>query len=202
MNRRATLLRSLRIVILLSVTAAACAGERAETGDAADSGAVGGGGSGDAAATTSGSGESKPFAFTAADLEAYERGLAREVELVRAAQERQRTATTPQARGEAMQAQWEDATIPEGAKNAGLPVERYRSVRQTVNRTLQTLDFQGKIDGPMSLDTSRATPEMRRMLASDPLAELPAESAAALRARLDRIVKLWGGYVEMTAVGG
>ena len=141
-------------------------------------------------------------AFTAADLEAYERGFAREIELVRAAQDRQRTATTAQARGEAMQAQWEQQTMPEGARSAGLAPERYQAVRQTVNRVLQTLDFQGKIEGPMQLDTARATPEMRHQLTSDPLAELEPASAAALKARLDRLAPLWAQYMELTAVGG
>ena len=95
--------------------------------------------------------------LTTEDLDAYAKGLARETELVRAAQERARTATTPQARGEAQQAQWEDQTIPEGAKASGLSPERYRVVRNTVNTTFQWLDFQGKIDGRCS-----STPRPRR----------------------------------------
>lgn len=143
-----------------------------------------------------------PAAFTAADLDGYERGFAREIELVRAAQERQRTATTPQARGEAMQAQRTDQTIPEGARSAGMSAERYQQVRESVHGVLRTLDFQGKIDGPMRMDTARATPEMRRQLASDPLAELPPASAAALRERLDRLAPPWSEYARLTAVGG
>jgi hypothetical protein len=52
------------------------------------------------------------------------------------------------------------------------------------------------------MDTARATPEMRARLASDPLAQLPAESAAALRGRLDRLAPLFARYVTLTAVGG
>ena len=140
--------------------------------------------------------------LTPADLEAYAKGLARETELVRAAQERSRTAATPEARGEAQQAQWEDQTIPEGAKAAGLPVERYRAVRATVHRTFQWLDFQGKIDGPMQLDTANAAPDMKARLARDPFDELTPASRSALQAMMDRLVPPWIEYVKLTAVGG
>ena len=142
------------------------------------------------------------FVFTEVDLDAYELGLAHETELVRAAQERALSATTPEERGAATQAQWEDATAPEGARVAGVPVERYRATREAVNHVLETLDFQGKIDGPMELDTIRATPEMRERLRRDPFGELPPQSAAALKARLGELVPLWSQYVELTAVAG
>ena len=140
--------------------------------------------------------------LTPPDLEAYARGLARETELVRAAQERGRTATTPQARGDAQQAQWEDQTIPEGAKAAGLPVERYRAVRATVHRTFQWLDFQGKIDGPMQLDTLAAPPDMKARLKRDPFEELTPPSRSALQGMMDRLVPPWIEYVKLTAVAG
>lgn len=143
-----------------------------------------------------------PVAFTVADLDAYGRGLAREIEVVRAAQERQSTAKTPEERGEAMQAQWKEQTIPEGAKSAGMAEDRYTRVRETVNDVLQILDFQGEIDGPLQIDTARASPDMKRRLATDPLADLSPASAAALRARMDRLVPLWIEYVTLTAVGG
>ena len=140
--------------------------------------------------------------LTPPDLEAYAKGLARETELVRAAQERSRTATTPEARGEAQQAQWDDQTIPEGAKAAGLPVERYRAVRATVHRTFRWLDFQGKIDGPMQLDTLAAPPDMKARLKRDPFDELTPASRSALQAMMDRLVPPWIEYVKLTAVGG
>jgi hypothetical protein len=140
--------------------------------------------------------------LSAGDLDAYAKGLARETELVRAAQERGRTATTPEARGEAQQAQWEDQTIPEGAKAAGLAVERYRAVRATVHRTFQWLDFQGKIDGPMQLDTTTAPPDMKARLKRDPLEELTPASRAALQAKMGALVPAWIEYVKLTAVAG
>ena len=191
-------------LLLLSLGAASCGGRGG--GDAAQTpgaaGSAGGAQTASPAAAPAGGAAAAAAALTDADLDAYERGIAREIELVKAAQEGERTATTPQARGEAMQAQWKEQTMPAGAQSAGLPPERYRDVRETVNRVLETLDFQGKIDGPLSMDTARATPEMRQRLASDPFAALPPASAAAIRGRLDRLARLWGDYVKLTAVAG
>ena len=143
-----------------------------------------------------------PFALTAADLAAYERGIAREAQLVLAARERGRTAKTPAERGAAAQGEWEDATIPGGAAAAGMPAARYRQVRAAVHRVLQTLDFQGKIDGPQEIDASAAPPEMKKRLAGDAFAELAPASAAALRARLDRVVRAYVEYMNLTAING
>ena len=163
----------------------------------------GGGGDGAEAGTAAGAEAAEgPFAFTEADLDAYERGLTKEMELVRAAQERASSASTPEARSEAMQAQWKEQTMPEAARAVGMAPERYARVRETVHEVLQTLDFQGKIEGPMQMDTARATPEMQARLARDPLAELPPASATALRARLDRLAPVFARYVRLTAVGG
>ena len=115
---------------------------------------------------------STTFAFTEADLKAYEKGLAQETALVRAAKVRGDNAKTPAERGKAAQDEWEDQTIPGGAQAAGLPVERYRNVRQAVNWVLETLDFQGKINGPLEIDVEHATPEMKQRLSSDPFGEL------------------------------
>jgi len=169
-------------------------------GNATPSTATNNGASPDEASHTAGA--ASAVELTAADLDAYAKGLARETELVRAAQERARTAATPQARGEAQQAQWEDQTIPEGAKAAGLPTERYRAVRTAVHSTFQWLDFQGKIDGPMELDTARAAPEMKARFGRDPFDELSPSSREALQAQMNRLVPPWIEYVKLTAVAG
>jgi hypothetical protein len=190
--------RALLGALLLVLPPAACGrgADRSEaSGDRPGAGSVA-----ESPAASARSGQ--PFAFTEADLDAYERGLAKEMELVRAAQERERTAKTPEERAQATQAQWEDQTIPEGARSAGVPEQRYRQTRETVNRVLQTLDFQGKIDGPMEMDTAHASPAMRQRLTTDPFAELAPASATALRARMDRLVPLWSQYVRLTAVAG
>jgi hypothetical protein len=183
------------LLLCCALALAACGGG----GDGASSDAAPAAGSGAPAAAD---GAPAAVELTAADVEAFERGIRRETELVREARARAAAATTPQERGDAMQAEWEDATIPEGAKSAGLPEARYRAVRATIGRVLQTLDFQGKIDGPQSVDTANAGPELRARLAGDPFAELTPASAAALRAGMDRIVPAWVEYVGLTAVAG
>ena len=140
--------------------------------------------------------------FTVADLDQFERGLSREIEAVKAAQKRVAEATTPQARGEAMQAQFETATMRLGAEAAGLAVARYGEIRERVDRVLTTLDFQDKIPGPMSIDLSRADPETKKRVAGDAFADLPADAAAALRARMDRLVPIWIEYKKLVAVAG
>ena len=145
---------------------------------------------------------SKQVAFTEADLDKLERGLRQEINAVKAAQERAASARTAQERGEAMQAQWETATIPLGAEASGLSEPRYREVRYKVNRVFTTLDFQGKIDGPLSIDLERADPETKRRVSGDAFAELPPDAAMALRARMDRLVPLWSEYKKLVAVAG
>src|SRR5688500_3179213 len=140
--------------------------------------------------------------LTSDTLNAYERGLKKEIEAVRAAQQSSATATTAQERGEAIQASFEDATIPQGAAAARLPVKEYRELRETVIGVFRTLDFQGKIDGPLSMDLSRADAATKERLGRDPFADLSPGSAAALRAQKDRLVTIWIEYVTLTAVAG
>jgi hypothetical protein len=192
---RPTLVRALRRALrqaLLALAAGACAGGPSDA-EAATAVAV---------ESPASAGSAAPLAFTAADLDAYVRGIAREAELVRAARERGRAATTPAERGAAAQAQWEAATIPGGAQAAGLPTARYRPLRETVHQVLSTLDLQGKIDGPQELSTSALSPQMKQRLASDPFAELAPASAAALRARMDRVVPAYVAYMTLVAVNG
>ena len=154
------------------------------------------------ASAPAGEDDSKQLAFTEADLDKLERGLRREVDAVKAAQERAASAPTAQERGEAMQAQWETATIPLGAEASGLSEPRYRDVRDGVNRVFTTLDFQGKIDGPLSIDLERAGPETKARVSGDAFADVPPEAAMALRARMDRLVPLWSEYKKLVAVAG
>jgi hypothetical protein len=143
-----------------------------------------------------------PVAITAETLAAYERGLKKEVEAVRAAQQRSSTAKTPAERGEAIQAAFETATIPLGAEAAKLPEQQYRAVREQVNDIFRTLDIQGKIDGPISMDLSRVDAATKERLSRDPLGALTPESAAVLRQQMDRLVPVWIEYTKLTAVAG
>jgi hypothetical protein len=140
--------------------------------------------------------------FDEADLQGLEKGWAREAALVRAARQRGNEARTPEERAKASQDEWEEQTIPGGAQAAGLSIERYRNVRKTVNRVLETLDFQGKINGPLEIDVEYATPELKQRLTGDPFDELSPASAAALRAHMNRLVPVWVQYMQLTALNG
>jgi hypothetical protein len=190
------------VVIALFVALAGCSGsgaDRAQSGDSAK---------GAAArvippsATTAEPRSDAPFAFTAADLDAYERGMQKEIELVMAARSRGDSAKTPEERGAAIQAAFETSTAPAAAQAIGAALDRYQATRRTVNRVFETLDFQGKIPGPMEIDTARASPEMKKRLAGNPLDELPPASAEALRPRLEALSRVWIEYVKLVAVSG
>ena len=173
------------LAVLIVAASVACGGDTSETG-------------GSRAGSTQQSGAE----FSETDLEALERGLRREIEAVTAARQQVATATDPQERGRALQAQYDTATIPQGAEAAGLDEPRYREVRESVMQVLRTLDFQGKIDGPLSMDMSRADDATKARLARDAYADLPPASADALRARLNQLVPVWIEYVKLTAVAG
>lgn len=185
----------------LLMLAAACGGAESGPEDAADAVA-------DTAVVETPEAPQAPAAadgaieISEADLDMYERAFAKEIEIVRAAGERASSASTPAERGAAMQQQWESESVPAAARAAGVPEERYRYVREAVHEIFRTLDFQEKIDGPMSIDVSRASEEMKAKLARDPFDALTPSGAAALRARMDRLVPAWIDYVRMTAVAG
>ena len=148
------------------------------------------------------SGSTATVTLTAADLDGFEKGLAREIYLVKDGQVRAQRATTALARGNAIQSTFEENTMSQAVPESGLSLERYRLVRQTLSRLLTTLDFQGKIDGPQSVDTARADAEMKARLASDPYSALDPAGAELLKGRMDRIVPLWIEYINLTVVGG
>ena len=152
-------------------------------------------------ATTAG-GSAAAFALTDSDLDAYQKGLTKEIALVRAAQERGRNAKTSEERAKAAEDEWEAQTIPGGAEASELPLDRYRDVRKTVNRVFETLDFQGKIDGPLEIDVEHASADMKTRLSGDPFSELAPASAAALRAKMSKLMPVWVEYMKLTAVNG
>ena len=140
--------------------------------------------------------------FTEADLDQFERGFRAEIAAVQAAQKEAASATDAQQRGNAILAQNEEVTAPAGAKAAGMSEARYGEVRAAVDGVFTTLDFQEKIDGPLSIDLDRASATMKARVSRDAFADLPPQSAAALRARMDRLVPLWIEYKKMVAVAG
>jgi hypothetical protein len=144
----------------------------------------------------------RQLSLTPETLAAYERGLKKEIEAVRAAQQRSASAKTAQERGEAIQAAFETATIPLGAQAAQLPEQQYRKLRENVNDIFRTLDIQGKIEGPISMDLSRVDAATKQRLSRDPFSDLSPESAAELRKHMDRLVPVWIEYINLTAVAG
>lgn len=140
--------------------------------------------------------------FSEEDLDLYERGIAKEVEIVKAAQQRAMRGGSPDERAAAAREQWESESVPAAARAAGIPENRYRFIREAVHEVFETLDFQGKIDGPLSMDMTRASPEVKERLAKDPFDALSPSAASALRARMDRLVPIWIEYVNLTAVAG
>jgi hypothetical protein len=197
MNTAAGVSRALVVLTLIVCTSGGCGSSSTEpestvvsTGAAASTSPASAGTSTDA------------IVLTAADVTALQRGVEKEIAAVRAAQEQSSSAKTAQERGQAIQAAFETATIPLGAAAAGLSVERYRAMRETVFEVLQTLDFQGKIDGPLSMDLSRADAATKERLSRDAYADLPEASAAVLRAHINEILPVWIRYVTLTAVAG
>ena len=180
----------MRRTLMLAMVLAACssADKSAETEEAETAAAV--------------SEAPQTVSLSAADLDGFEKGIAREIELVKEGQERARRAQTPVERGNAIQSTFEENTMSKAVEASGLSIERYRLVRQTLSRLLTTLDFQGRIDGPQSVDTTLADAEMRARLASDPYDALDSASAQLVKDRLSRIVPRWVEYVNLTVVGG
>jgi hypothetical protein len=197
MSMKSMVPRAGLLAVALVSAVAACSG-RAESAPSGDSA-----GTTPSSATAAPSGASdSPFAFTDADLDAYEKGLRKEIELVHAAKARGDSAKTPEERGAASQASFETTTAPAAAQAVGVPVDRYQATRRTVNRVFETLDFQGKVSGPMEIDTARASPDMKKRLSSDPFAELAPASATVLKARLDALSRVWIEYMNLVAVNG
>lgn len=180
----------------LALALAACSGPEPRVDDSETAEALA------TAQMTQGRAAAERTVLTAADVEAFVRGLRREAAAVRESRRLAEAATTPAERGRATQLGFEQATIPEGARAAGMDVERYAVVRETITTVLETLDFQGRIAGPMEIDTTAVGPEMRRRVARDPLSILPAASAEAIRAQLKALEQVWQEYAGLTAVNG
>ncbi len=143
-----------------------------------------------------------PVSITAADIDGFVKGIGKETLLVRDGQTRAAKAITAVERGNAIQSTFEENTMANAVEASGLPLERYRLVRQTLSRLLTTLDFQGKIDGPQSVDTAMADADMKARLASDPYSSLDSASAELVKSKIDVIAPAWIQYVTLTAVNG
>lgn len=131
--------------------------------------------------------------LTPALLQAYAKGLRKELEIIRRPGRGTHYGVTISKYGE---------EGPEVVAASGLSHEQYRAVRDVVDRIFTTLNFQGKIGPPRSMDLERADPAWRERLASDPFDELPPSSAQALRDHMHVLVPPWSGIIAMTAQNG
>lgn len=184
--------------LILLIALGACTSDSKASSDSADAVPD----QGEARVASNVNSPNAPVALTAADIDGFEKGIARESQLVKEGQVRAGKAVTPVERGNAIQSTFEENTITGAIEASGLSLDRYRLVRQTLSRLLTTLDFQGKIDGPQSVDTAHANAEMKARLASDPYSALDATSAELVKSRLDGIARAWIEYINLTAVGG
>jgi len=129
--------------------------------------------------------------LTPALLEAYAKGLRKEVEIIRRPGRGTHYGVTVSKYGE---------EGPEVVRAAGLSHEDYRAVQDVVDRVFTTLNFQGKIGPARSIDLEKADPVWRERLAGDPFDELSPASAKALHDHMDILVPPWSEIVGMTAL--
>ncbi len=156
----------------LAALLAACAGGGDGEGNAEDSAAAAESAAAAVPATPpSMQGAPTDAPLTVADLDAYEKGVAREIEVIDAAAKdlgaAKSSTDTLAALGKAM----EHETRAAGAAAAGVPIDRYRTISTTVDGWL----------GGASMDEP-----MRKQLddSEKGIADLPADQQAAMKANL------------------
>lgn len=147
-----------------------------------------------ASASTVKADEAQPAALTDANLEAYARALAKQAEIIR----RPGRGTHYGVTVSIYDGEGESGDVLEAA---GMTVEEFHAVEGLVEPVFTTLNFQGEIGPPRSINLEEASPE-KEGLEGDPFTSLPPESAAALRRHMDTLVPLWSDIVGMTAQHG
>ena len=129
-----------------------------------------------------------------ANLQAYARALEKQAEIIR----RPGRGTHY---GVSMSAHGADGESGEVLEAAGMTIDEYRMVNGMVQPVFTTLNFQGEIGPPRSINLEMA-PEWKEKLAGDPFDTLPPESAAALRRNMDTLLPVWSDVVGLTAQHG
>jgi hypothetical protein len=111
--------------------------------------------------------QEQPFVLTAADLDAYERGVRREITIVEGAKAKVRSSRSGTDTLSALGTAIPQETQQKGAEAAGISVDRYRQVVDAVDAILAAAD----LDAPMTKmmadaakDTANVPPEMRAQL--------------------------------------
>lgn len=139
-------------------------------------------------------GSQSTAALTDANLQAYARALEKQAEIIR----RPGRGTHY---GVSMSAPASTGESGEVLEAAGMTIEEYRMVDRMVVPVFTTLNFQGEIGPPRSINLDLA-PEWKERLESDPFDTLPPESAAALRRNMDTVAPRWSEVIALTAQHG
>lgn len=178
--------RTLLAGLLAATLAVGCSGEPEGNGTAA---------TGDRTVTrATAAADTEAPVLTDANLEAYARALAKQAEIIR----RPGRGTHYGVTVSAYDLEGESGEVLEAA---GMTAQEYRAVDRVVDPVFTTLNFQGEIGPPRSIDLE-AAPEWKERLEGDPFADLAPESAAALRRHMDTLVPLWSDIVGLTAQHG
>ncbi len=138
--------------------------------------------------------DAQPVTLTDENLDAYARALAKEAEIIRRPGRGAHYGVSISAYGS-------DGESGEVLEAAGMTVAEYLAVQDLVVPVFTTLNFQGKIGPPRTMDLDAAPPWKER-LESDPFDTLSPESAAALRRNMDKLVPPWSDIVALTAQHG
>lgn len=191
-TRRTGIAVGVAVVLAIAITAVTCSGKPdRDEAMPAPAAATGTDGSGVAAAAAGDSaGARGAIELTPALLQAYAKGLRKEVEIIRRPGRGTHYGVKVSKFGE---------EGPEVAAAAGLSIEEYQAVQEVVGRIFTTLNFQGKIGPPRSIDMAEADPVWKARLEGDPFDELSPSSARALRDHMDILVPPWSEIVGMTA---
>lgn len=143
--------------------------------------------------------------LSAADLDAYARGMEAEMRAVREAEAERARATTGEDTLNALEKATEMKTIEVGARAAGLSVDRYREIRRQVDTVLRARGGSAFVQQQAAgIDTTNVPAEHRARIRENieqqrrqaeqteqaAYASLPPEVAEAFRARAPRLDSL------------
>lgn len=192
-TRRTGIVAGVVALLAIAIALATCSDNRFADAPSLAPGAAAGSGAGGDTAASSTDGAKEAIELTPALLEGYAKGLRKEVEIIRRPGRGTHYGVTVSKHGD---------EGPEVVAASGLSHEQYRAVQDVINRIFTTLNFQGKIGPPRSIDLERADPMWRERLAGDPFDELSPSSAQALRDHMDILVPPWSEIIRMTAQNG
>jgi hypothetical protein len=138
------------------------------------------------------------YVLTASDLDAYEKGMSRENELLRVSLQKLKAARSAGDTVGAMAQAQPQQTEPEGARAAGVPVDRYREIKAAVGDVLGRAEaaqmMQSQMGDTSGMDAATKA-QMRANMAqagaqADPYGGLPSDVASAFRSRQARLETL------------